>query len=292
MTNPSPQGFVADSWLGQDGIRLTSGTGSLGLTESKLKGLLPLISTPRWALHSGLCGELHEQQDLLHQVEQRLRGAVVLDLGPSAHPNLSAPTRWMEVLRHTRHLDLQEPSFGDIPKHRQKQERRFFREGGRIVVQDGHGPGWQDVLNLHDVSRNRKGLNSHMNLLEPLLSRVAPELWTFCVLAVDEQGQALASGGFVLLANGTCVYAFGGQKRSAASGRASVAMLLAAIREAQSMGCQAFDFGGSLDPGVDQFYAEFGAKPIPLRRWVFAPFWFRYLVPWHWRSWTQSSPHF
>jgi hypothetical protein len=41
-------------------------------------------------------------------------------------------------------------------------------------------------------------------------------------------------------------------------------MLIAeGIKAAQSLGHQIFDFGGSQDSGVDQFYREFGAKKVP-----------------------------
>ena len=73
-------------------------------------------------------------------------------------------------------------------------------------------------------------------------------------------------------------------------GRASVAMLLEAMRHAHK-GCERFDFGGSQDPGVDQFYAEFGSEVVFMRRWVRAPRWFQWLFPRTWQSWTRPSAH-
>ena len=112
------------------------------------------------------------------------------------------------------------------------------------------------------------------------------------MLAHNHEGECVASGGFVVLPDETCIYAFGGQVRSKVSGRASVAMLRAAMDEARARGCTTFDFGGSQDSGVDQFYAEFGARAVPMRRWVHAPWWFKLCFPQTWSAWTTPSPHF
>ena len=122
-----------------------------------------------------------------------------------------------------------------------------------------------------------------------MLQRLATEPWTFAVTTANAQGKVIASGGFVLLPCGTCVYAFGGQERSKDSGRASVAMLCEAMRTAQRMGATTFDFGGSQDAGVDKFYAEFGGVPVAMRRWVNAPVWFKWVFPKTWNAWTTPS---
>ena len=134
-----------------------------------------------------------------------------------------------------------------------------------------------------------KGLASRQHRLAPLLQRLATEPWTFAVTAANAEGKVIASGGFVLLPCGTCVYAFGGQERSKDSGRASVAMLCEAMRTAQRMGATTFDFGGSQDAGVDKFYAEFGGLPVAMRRWVNAPVWFKWVFPKTWNAWTTPS---
>ena len=166
-----------------------------------------------------------------------------------------------------------------------------MREGGSVALHE-HKEGWHEVLALHKASRTRKGLPHHGSDLQALLDRISNEPWTFAVTAHDAEGACVASGGFVLLPSGTCVYAFGGQRRSEDSGRASVAMLVEAMRMAQTRGCTCFDFGGSLDPGVDRFYAEFGANAVAMERWVGVPFWFKWLIPRTTRARTKTSPHF
>ena len=167
----------------------------------------------------------------------------MIDLGPGASSSLTPPEGWHEVRRHTRQLPLHDTFEANLPKTRVKQARRFERESGTLEVHEGPA-GWDEVLNLHRASRDRKGLQAQPEKLEALLARIAPTDWSFAVLARDAHGTCIASGGFVILPDQTCVYAYGGQARSQASGRASVAMLLEAMRHAHQRGCERFDFGG------------------------------------------------
>ena len=175
-----------------------------------------------------------------------------------------------------------------LPKTRAKQARRFKRKAARWPWNGARPIAWSHVERLHAASRD-KGLAGHQHRLAPLLQRLATEPWTFAVTASNAEGKVIASGGFVLLPCGTCVYAFGGQERSKDSGRASVAMLCEAMRTAQRMRATTFDFGGSQDAGVDKFYAEFGGVPVAMRRWVSAPVWFKWVFPSTWNAWTTPS---
>lgn len=253
--------------------------------------MFPLACTPPWALHSDLTGTEVEQRAIVQQLADWPCLLAVVDLGPRAIAGLTPPLGWTEVQRHTRQVRWGQPGDIALPKNRLKQERRFLREGGRVRIEGNQPDDWNAVKELHVEARDRKGLNGHPVALGNLLGRLSTEPWTFTSVAIDPQGQVLASGGFAVLEDGTCVYSFGGQRRSSESGRASVAMLLAAMRHASFLGCSCFDFGGSQDDGVDQFYAEFGAKVMPMRRWVKAPWWFPWMFSRTWTTWTTASQH-
>ncbi len=291
-SSPSQQsGFASLAWLGDQGVLFQCSDVTVGLTKTSLKGIFSLLCTPPWALHIGLDGNQSTQRTLLSQCTTASSLLCVLDLGPAAHENIQAPQGWCEVIRHTR--QCQRPAHGvwSIGKSRQKQATRFLQDEGSIDIRQDEDA-WTAVMSLHKLSRARKSLAHHGKELADLVARLKSQPWTFAVLAHDREGHCVASGGFVVLPNSTCVYAFGGQVRSNSSGRASVAMLLAAMEEAKSRGCTTFDFGGSQDVGVDQFYAEFGADVVPMRRWVKAPWWFQKCFPALWSTWTKSSPHF
>lgn len=284
-------GFGALSWLGANGCCLEEGDGSLALVETRLKQTFAVLCTPPWALHGDLSGTRQEQLRLREKLEQARISLAVVDLGPRALDCLQPPNGWAEVIRHTRQIQWISGHEPPLPPTRLKQERRFLREGGQVHISADDSQAWKAVRDLHATSRERKGLSSHSTKLEALLDSIANEPWTFTSIAVNAQGTPLASGGFVMLQDGTCVYSFGGQLRSKESGRASVAMLLAAVRHASQLGCTRFDFGGSQDDGVDQFYAEFGAEVVLLRRWLKAPWWFGLIFPRTWKSWSQASRH-
>ena len=288
---PRHVGFGASSWLGRRGVRLQEGSGSVAVSHLRMKHLLPLTCTPPWALHGGMSGTRPEQLALKNRLALKTAFCGVIDLGPEAFDDLEPPLGWVEVLRHTRQVEWLEGQELNIPKTRLKQERRFTREGGCVVVGNSEARAWRSVAALHDQSRKRKGIASDAQNLHSLLNRLSREPWTFAVEAINAEGETEASGGFVMLDNGTCVYAFGGQQRSANSGRATVAMILTAMRHARELGCRRFDFGGSQDRGVDQFYSEFGAKVVFMKRWVKAPVWFAWLFPNTWRAWTRQSQH-
>ena len=283
-------GFASTEWLGQEGLFLEEASVCIPLHTSRLKGLIPLMCTPPWALHIAWHGDAETQEKLKRDLIRTHHAVSVIDLGPGASPTMAVPKGWLEVRRHTRQLRLDDTFEETLPKTRVKQARRFQREHGTLEVHED-AAGWDGVFDLHRASRDRKGLPAQPEKLQALLKRIGPTNWTFSVLARDAHGACIASGGFVMLPDQTCVYAFGGQARSQASGRASVAMLLEAMRHARKIGCIRFDFGGSQDPGVDQFYSEFGADVVFMRRWVCAPRWFQWLFSRSWRIWTTPSAH-
>ena len=289
--SPHLQGFSAKDWALDSGVLWKESSGHLALSRGRIARFFPLLSTRPWALHAELSGPPKSQEALRDRLESEAPMVAVVDLGPEAYAKLRIPQGWTEVMRHSRTMQLPSaPQAVALPKTREKQERRFLKEGGKVKVGAGHDPDiWGAVERLHNASRQRKGLHMPTSKLHDLLSRIGDASWTFALVAIDEEGNALASGGFVVLADGTCVYAFGGQRRSPISGRASVAMLCAAMRKAQALGCHTFDFGGSQDLGVDTFYKEFGGQAVPRRRWVKAPPLFRRCFPKLWRTWTQGS---
>jgi lipid II:glycine glycyltransferase (peptidoglycan interpeptide bridge formation enzyme) len=88
----------------------------------------------------------------------------------------------------------------------------------------------------------------------------------------DDQNRAIASATF-LHNKGRTVYAFGGQERSNVSALATVLLIQQGIRDAEAVGNDIFDFGGSADEGVDRFYAEFGAHAEPRFRAILVKGW-------------------
>ncbi len=281
-------GYRSQAWLGPSGTIHRVGDASMALQSTRLKMFISALITPAWGVHCDVQGDGLDRINLFKQVASEPATVKVLDVLGATPEEAGALPKWTHVTRHTRQLSLPQ-STEDIPwpSQRLKQERRFLREGGRVEMNPGQG--WQDVFALHLQSRARKSLDGRPAALKALLDNLYQQPWAFNVVAYDNAGSPVASGGFVGLSDGTTVYAFGGQQRSKGSGLASVAMIIAAGRVAQERGSHVLDFGGSLDAGVDQFYKELGGQAVAVSRFIHCPFWFRTLFPSTWHAWTQPS---
>jgi len=189
---------------------------------------------------------------------------VVVDLHPGMPCNASS--EWIIQERHTRQLQWLSESIhpvDELPKHRLKQIRKGERHGLRVELSSDHNR----ILSLHQEARLRKQLHSDETHLRSQLKSVLKSPHQTSYVVQDAQGEDLASAVF-LHEQGRTIYAFGGQKRSKQSAWASVMLIAKGIEAAHERGNTCFDFGGSMDPGVDQFYAEFGAPTVAKQRLV------------------------
>ncbi|HIO59979.1 MAG TPA: hypothetical protein EYN28_07375 [Flavobacteriales bacterium] len=276
-THTSP--FLSPSWLNNCGAQYSvylAGSAKSALSRFTSKGI-KILATPPWALDCGLsCDCTHEEFLALSKSWSSASGAIkVIDLPPSTRTckltsaciKQHTPKEFRIQWRHTRYLDLADK----LPSTRVKQIRRASREGIVCTTVEN----WTEIIELHNESRDRKSIRSNSSQLGKLLSSISSEEYSFAVEARNAEGECIASGGFVMVNNCTCLYSFGGQKRSKLSGIASVAMLAHAMEEARDRGATVLDFGGSSDPGVDRFYKEFGATSVPKARLIQVSWWLR-----------------
>lgn len=236
------------------------------VTQRMKLGLTALTTLP-WAQDVGHTVDL----DALHQAVATSREALVaLDLPATMPPlDLSAMRGAWTVERHTRQISLsmEQDPVASWPHHRRKQWRRAQREG--MVAERTQDT---DLLvQLHQAARSRKGIPSDGRALQHLLNHLLREPDTHAWWVRGEDGKPIAGGLFHGAGDQRCIYGFGGQfrgQKAGVSSRASVLLIGTAMRHAAEQGCSTFDFGGSQDPGVDRFYAEFGAEAIPKWRLV------------------------
>jgi hypothetical protein len=249
--------LAPESWYGPD---CWPDVEPCGLTAVRVAGVRALI-TPPWALH--VCPDWDGTQ---------ARAAyIVADLPPGVEPDVAC---WTEVeRRHTRQLD---PKSYEAPKNRRKQQRKADEAG--LTVQPST-PG--RILALHQEARHRKGVASDGRKLEALLGH----LYTSPFVHFVETREAGEGGGAAVVANavfleerGRMVYAFGGAIRGGLSGAATVQLLHWGIEKAREAGIEVFDFGGSMDEGVDRFYAEFGADKVEKWRCTYVRYWARPII--------------
>ena len=175
-------GFASPEWLDQGSLFLEEDGVRVPLYTSRLRGLIPLLCTPPWALHVDWRGAPATQEKLKRALTSAHSTVSVIDLGPETSSSLTAPEGWQEVRRHTRQLPLDDTFEATVPKTRVKQAKRFERESGSVEVHELDA-GWDEVFNLHLASRDRKGLDAQPEKLSALLQRIADADWTFSVLA-------------------------------------------------------------------------------------------------------------
>lgn len=243
------------------------------MTTTMRFGLRAMV-TPLWAQH---IGTTPDPNTLIEALTSPRFGLVVLDLAHGESVPTPLPKGIWTIQRHTRILPLNplEDPVESWPSHRKKQLKRALRDGAvASPTQD------LDLLvQLHQAARDRKGLKSDETALRQLLSALLEEPDTHAWKVTLSNGKVAAGGVFHGQGSDVCVYGFGGQFREGTPGessRATVLLIATAMRHAATHKAIGFDFGGSADPGVDRFYAEFGAEKKDKVKLV------RIRWPWRW----------
>jgi hypothetical protein len=244
----------------------------------RLRGVQALV-TPPWALDVGYVGggltaeTWREARRAMRQAGARWG---VVDFAPGVQGVAESVVGVPGCIcreRHTRWADLR----AGVPATRRKQMRRAERAGLRVEGRSGTaevGPeAVEEMVDLHQAARERKGIPSDREALRRLLAGCAQDGQCRFFFVRDAEGRALAGG--VMLGRkgrdaepGEVLYAFGGAHRGPQSGLATVLMLGSAMEWAAAEGYARWDFGGSQDPGVDRFYEEFGGVRQPKHRVV------------------------
>ena len=260
-----PQDWYADPVWAQvhPGGRTVAGGPAVRV---RVRGMPALITAP-WALHVGKGSTDLEAWSVAREPW------VVVDAPPLLPVPEVRPAGGWFLPRHTRMLEVHpEGAAASISATRRKQVNRAARMG--IVVEENVP--WADVVRLHAGARDRKGLAADAAALGRLFAALSQSPWAKTWGTRDAHGRWVAAV-MCLQEQSRWVYAFGGAERGDRSGVATVALLAAAIDAAAASGATWFDFGGSADPGVDRFYAEFGAMAVPKWRWVRSAAW---ALPW------------
>ena len=265
MASPTqhPDSWFSDpQWL--QALQVGQAVDSAALARLRIKGI-PAAITPPWALETGEVTSDHVQA-LRRALESSALPLVVCDLPPGFPCMWEKP--WIVQQKHTRWLKAVDGQFPPLPKHRSKQVRKALAQGLRLET-------CADVallLQLHQQVRERKSIPSDAAALMRLLTWILTSPHQTSYVVYDDQNRAIASATF-LHNKGRTVYAFGGQERSNVSALATVLLIQQGIRDAEAVGNDIFDFGGSADEGVDRFYAEFGAHAEPRFRAILVKRW-------------------
>ena len=80
-------GFASPEWLDQGSLFLEEDGVRVPLYTSRLRGLIPLLCTPPWALHVAWRGVPATQEKLKRALTRAHSRVSVIDLGPGILPH-------------------------------------------------------------------------------------------------------------------------------------------------------------------------------------------------------------
>ena len=263
-------------WLENADCRLSPPDGSFPilLARCRIQGISSL-TTPCWALEVP-----GSSRAIWAEMLKKHAPIVVLDfpVGEQPESNLAKWKNhgWWLQRRHTRWLDLKGFHPEGLPKQRRKQWRRAKSHDWML----SKNPDVQELTDLHSTSRLRKKIANDEHQLQSLCENLIEREQLYIQTLLDENRKPLASGGFIPQGK-RLIYAFGGTAaHNQQSSLAVVQLLISAMECAAEAGYDTFDFGGSMDPGVDQFYKEFGAQSVDKWRAVHVAHWARPWIRW------------
>ena len=244
------------------------------LGRGRIQGISSL-TTPSWALEVPGSSRAIWAESL-----KKHAPIVVLDfpVGEQSESNLDKWKNegWILQKRHTRWLELKGFHQGSLPKQRRKQLRRA--ESHDWVL--SKTPSLRELTDLHSTSRMRKKIANDPRQLESLCKNLNEREQLYIQTILDDNRKPMASGGFIPQGK-RLIYAFGGSaSHDQQSSLAVIQLLISAIECAAEAGYEIFDFGGSMDPGVDQFYKEFGAQIVDKWRAIHVAQWARPWIRW------------
>lgn len=162
-------------------------------------------------------------------------------------------------VRQTFLLDLSQPE-DDLFSHLREPLRRNIRAAEKEITITDDPRCLGDLFHFQKITLEYKGASQHYTLED--LARVyeacrqhhCTALW---VAKKQDEVQAII---WHLWDKKNSYYYMGAKNPGTDSYRAMSALLWHAIRKAKEQGNQWFDFEGSMDPGVERFFRNFGAR--------------------------------
>jgi len=105
------------------------------------------------------------------------------------------------------------------------------------------------------------GANVYEEELKNIFHKFSNDKNSFC-LSVNVNNK-LQGAVFCAYDRNVCYYLFGGMDKNAEVSGVTNLLLHKSIEKAKSLGCQTFDFEGSMLKGVEKFFRSFGPKLVP-----------------------------
>lgn len=212
--------------------------------------------TTRLTKRQALCKELIDQLPPLSSFLQRLPYSFT-DWLPFYHEGYEQTTRYTYILH-----DIADRNrlWENMATNTRRNITKAKEKNGIVVRKGISTDEFMDVFKATFLRQNKpapKGSDLLIRLIEVSRQREQGDLWG----GYDEEGR-LHAAAFVVWQKSSAYYIAGGGNPALRSSGAQSLVLWEALKDV-SQHTADFDFDGSMLPGVERFFREFGAKQMP-----------------------------
>lgn len=189
--------------------------------------------------------------------------ADLADLALPADVIDTQPFTWkgfQSILRYSYWLDLrqtEEELWNKLSSEKRKSINRAQKEAVQVELVADRQSCFE--LILKSLSRNQVLKNQETIqkiVMNPELANVS-----FAFLAKNSAGPLATA--FCVVNGDTAIYLFGGTSETTSNNGAGVMCMWQCILHAKKLGLLKFDFEGSMQPGIERYFREFGGNLVP-----------------------------
>lgn len=189
--------------------------------------------------------------------------ADLLDISLPAETVDTQPFTWQGFdarWRYSYWLDLRE-SEEDLWSKLSGEKRKSMNKASKDNLHVELCEDRKRVTRLVKGTLQRNGALSNTTLMEDIIGEKTGRGHSFAFVASD--GHADLGAAFCVVDGNTAVYLFGGTAEGNRHHGAGVSCMWQSILHAKRTGLERFDFEGSMQPGIERYFREFGGQLVP-----------------------------
>jgi lipid II:glycine glycyltransferase (peptidoglycan interpeptide bridge formation enzyme) len=153
--------------------------------------------------------------------------------------------------------EREENLFANLTSEKRKSIRKAEKDGLTVTRSEK-----MDIVEKMVMDTfNRSGQKAHRAIIHNILFKFANNSNSFAFIAADRDRELACT--FCIHDDKSAYYLFGGYDGSNPHHGAGVTCMWQSILLAKQKGLSAFDFEGSMVPGIEKYFREFGGKLVP-----------------------------
>jgi hypothetical protein len=238
------------------------------------KAIFNMVITPPFTPNIGLCfvnpaesvvGKNSFSKEILTAVADyfdQLKSDLT-DLALPAHVMDTQPFTWrgfQSSLRYSYWLDLsqtEEELWNKLSSEKRKSINRAQKENIQTELVTDR----QEVYQLILASLSRHHVLKNKSIIQKIV--LNPDLANHSFAFLAKEKTIPTSATFCTVSGDTAVYLFGGTADPSGNNGSGVSCMWQSILHAKKLGLAKFDFEGSMQPGIERYFREFGGNLVP-----------------------------